>query len=374
LLFLASRDLTHPQAAGGDMVMYNVASGLARDGHEVRYICSRFPGMVREDRRDNLQVIRVGNLFTTSAKFLISTWRFSRRWADAIVEEVVGGLRVPYVSAWFSDLPRLCLWYQSNRALFTEQYGPLVGRVLSRLEREIAPLYANAIILTLSQASKRDLIKLGLPSERILVCRPGIDETLMRLAEPNGVSREQLLVSIGKMRRYKCFHHAIRVLSRLRQLGIAEAKLTIAGRSEDETYRRYLLDLARDLGVSDSVRIETDITEERKANLLHRAKLMLITSPLEGFGLTAVEGNLFGVPAIGTTGVPPDVVHEGRTGYRVGFGDINAFATVSARLLNDANEWTSLSNHARDYGKGFTWDATLETVRTGLDCLGVGRR
>lgn len=374
LLFLASRDLAHPHAAGGDVTMYHVASRLASDGHEVRYICSGLPGMVREDQQDGMRIMRVGNLFTTSPRFLLSAWMPAREWADGIVEEVVGGLRVPYLSPWFADLPRICFWYQRNRLLFTTQYGPLLGRVLSRFEKSVASLYDDAMILTLSEASRRDLVDLGLPAERILVFQPGIDENLLRLATTNGGSREQLLVTIGKLRKYKCLHHAIQVMAQLRELGISDAHLIIAGRNEDENYRRHMLVLAKELGVSASVDIETDITEERKAELLHRAKLLLIMSPLEGFGITAVEANLFGVPVIGTTGVPSDVIQEGRTGYRVPFGDIKAFARVSARLLSDDIEWRSLSIHASEYGKRFTWDKALDTVRSALSQLGLRPR
>lgn len=374
LLFLASRDLAHPQVAGGDVTMYRVASRLASDGHEVRYICSGLPGMVRKESRDGMEIMRVGNLFTTSPRFLLSLWRSARKWADGIVEEVVGGLRIPYLSPWFADLPHICFWYQRNRPLFTTQYGSLIGRFLSRCEQSIASFYTKAVILTLSETSRRDLVDLGLPEERILVCHPGIDENLLRFAKENGTSRERLLLTIGKFRRYKCLHHAILVLSQLRELGINDAQLVIAGRSEDETYRRRMLALAEQLGVAESVHVETDITEERKAELLHRAKLLLITSPLEGFGITAIEANLFGVPVIGTTGVPSDVLREGHTGCRVPFGDIKAFAKVSARLLSDDAEWTSLSTRASEYGKLFTWDTTLDTVRTALGQLGLGMK
>src|SRR2546422_1589400 len=198
LLFLASRDITNPQIAGGDITMYHVASRLARDGHEIRYICSRLPGMIREDKQDGMRVIRLGNLFTTSPKFLVRAWTTSRRWADAIVEEVVGGLRVPYLSAWYADLPRLCFWYQRNRLLFENQYGPVLGGVLARFERGITRLYTDAIILTPSETSKSDLVELGLPGERIHVYRPGIDDALLTMARPHPATKEPLMVTIGK--------------------------------------------------------------------------------------------------------------------------------------------------------------------------------
>ena len=179
------------------------------------------------------------------------------------------------------------------------------------------------------------------------------------------------MVTIGKFRRYKCLHHAILVLSRIHELGIRDAQLVIAGRREDENYERYMLDLVEELGMSSSVQIETDITEDRKADLLLHAKLLLVPSPTEGFGRTAIEANLFGVPVIGTTGVPSDVVQDGHTGYRVPFGDVDAFARIAIRLLRDDTEWASLSQEAIRHGKLFTWDATMNMVRSAMGELGL---
>ncbi len=338
LLFLASRDIAHPQLAGGDIVMYRVASGLAHDGHEVRYFCSRHPGMSAEDRSDGMQIIRVGNAFTTSPRFLLSRSRDALHWSDAIVEEVIGGLRVPYLSGWFADLPHVCFWYQRNQLIFAAQYGPRLGLVLSRFESAVAKLYRDAIILTLSEASKHDLVEMGLQGDRIRVCRPGIDKDLLRHATPLAGGREPTLVVIGKFRRYKRLEATIVVLRRLHELGIRDANLVIAGRREDERYRQELLDLARRLGVDEYVRIECDITEERKAELLRSARLLLITSPIEGFGMTAIEANAFGVPVLATTGVPEDAVVEGSTGYRLPTGDIDAMAGKAARLLSSDAE------------------------------------
>ena len=350
--------------------MYRVASGLAHDGHEVRYICSRHPGMTAEDRADGLQIIRFGNVFTTSPTFLLSRSKAALRWSDAIIEEVIGGLRVPYLSGWFADMPRLCFWYQRNQLIFDAQYGGRLGLVLSLFESAVAKLYRNAIILTLSEASKRDLLELGLRADRIRVCRPGIDKDLVRRATVPAGDRDPMLRVIGKFRRYKRLEVAILILRRLHDLGIIDASLVIAGRREDERYHHELVDLAKSLGVAPHVRLEFDITEERKAELLCRARILLITSPLEGFGMTAIEANLFGVPVIATTGVPSDTVLDGFTGYRLPSGDIDAMAGHAARLLSNDKAWQSLSENAAAFAGNYTWDSTLDAVRSALQELG----
>jgi glycosyltransferase involved in cell wall biosynthesis len=327
--------------------------------------------MSAEERVDGMQIIRFGNVFTTSPRFLLCRSKDALRWSDAIVEEVIGGLRVPYLSGWFADLPHLCFWYQRNRLIFAAQYGPRLGVFLSLFESAVARLYRNATILTLSEASRRDLVELGLQADRIRVCRPGINQDLLRHATTLTNGREPTLLVIGKFRRYKRLEAAIEVLQRLHELGILDANLVIAGRREDDRYRRELLDLARELGVAQYVRIECDITEERKAELLGRARLLLITSPIEGFGMTAIEANAFGVPVLATTGVPEDAVIEGFTGYRLPSGDIDGMAGQAARLLSRDAEWRSLSQNATAFARNWTWDATLDPVRSALRELGI---
>ncbi len=367
LLFLAARDISNPHAAGGDITMYQVATRLAREGHEVRFICSQYKGAPAVEERDGIEIHRMGSLFATSPKFLFSAWKPLSRWTDVILEEAFGGLRIPYVSALYARRPRICFWYQRNTLLFTTQFGPVFGHAFSLAERMVAMLYRDSIILTPSDESKASLTQLGLPAENIRVYYPGLDDGLLDLPSASPQEREPLIVTLGKFRRYKCLHHAILVMDRLkRRQELNGVRLVIAGRREDLKYERSMVDLIRRLGLEPHVQLETNISEARKAELLRRASLLLITSPLEGFGRTAIEANLFGVPVIATTGVPREVIRDGFNGYRVRFGDVGSFADMAARVLTHEEEARAMGKNGMEFARQFTWNGTMQTVREAL--------
>lgn len=347
--------------------MYEVARRLAKQGHEIEYVCSGLRGMPSLEDHEGIRIRRMGSLLTTSPAFALRG-RSLRGWADGIVEEVVGGLRVPYLSAAYADVPRTCFWYQRNAPIFVNQYGPAVGVPLGWMERVVARLYHSSHILTCSEQSRTDLIRLGLRSDRLRVYYPGLPDALFPLARANRGEHGPLLLTIGKFRRFKRLDHAILILARLVSIDpSSSARLVIAGRAEDARYERFMRDLAREVRVADRVSFELNVTEARKAELLRQAGVLLATAPVEGFGRTVIEANLFGVPAVGSSGIPPDVIREGFNGYRVPFGDIEAYARVVARLLGDEAEWRRISANARGFAQGFTWDETVKAVNESLN-------
>ncbi len=78
------------------------------------------------------------------------------------------------------------------------------------------------------------------------------------------------------------------------------------------------------------------------------AKVMLLPSDSESFGLAALEAMACGVPVIGTAaGGLPEVVEDGVCGYLRPVGDVEAMAAGALRLLEDPEQWRLFSAEAR---------------------------
>jgi len=76
--------------------------------------------------------------------------------------------------------------------------------------------------------------------------------------------------------------------------------------------------------------------QERVAELLSLADLLLLPSEKESFGLVALEAMACGVPVIATTaGGIPEVVAHGETGYLAPPGDIDTMVHHAIQLLQD---------------------------------------
>jgi L-malate glycosyltransferase len=82
--------------------------------------------------------------------------------------------------------------------------------------------------------------------------------------------------------------------------------------------------------------------------VLPLAKLLLLPSDAESFGLAALEAMACGVPVIGTrAGGLPEVVEDGVSGHLAPVGDVEAMAEAGLALLTDADRWQAFSRAAR---------------------------
>lgn len=78
------------------------------------------------------------------------------------------------------------------------------------------------------------------------------------------------------------------------------------------------------------------------------AKVMLLPSDAESFGLAALEAMACGVPVVGTAaGGLPEVVADGACGYLRPVGDVEGMADAALSLLRDPEKWRRFSSEAR---------------------------
>jgi L-malate glycosyltransferase len=95
------------------------------------------------------------------------------------------------------------------------------------------------------------------------------------------------------------------------------------------------------------------------------AKLLLLPSDAESFGLAALEGMACGLPVIGTAaGGLPEVVEDGRHGFLRAVGDVEGMAEAAMTLLRDEARWRAFSAACRRRAvEDFPTEATVARYR-----------
>lgn len=350
ILFLASRDWTHPQATGGDACTCDYARHMAARGHEVTLIAARYPGSAPREVLDRVRIVRPGGLFFLAAHAAIYYLR-RRGEFDAVFEEGMASVRLPFFAPLYVRRPLVAIWYQLNDRIFSEQYPQPVALVLTWAERLTLAAHRRCLVLALADERRRELLRMGLAPERVRVIPPLMLDSCPDLVEEQ--PRHPVIVWIGKIRRYKCPHHAIEAMPEVvRQ--VPEARLIIAGRRDDDEYERELLALAERLGVGKHVEVLPDISDSQKWDLLARARALAVTSPVEGFSIVIVEANRCGTPVVATEGVPVDTAVDGHNGFRVPFADRGALASALVHLLSDRPLFDRFSANARAHALEFS--------------------
>jgi glycosyltransferase involved in cell wall biosynthesis len=119
----------------------------------------------------------------------------------------------------------------------------------------------------------------------------------------------------------------------------------------------------RRLGLEDSVRFVTGISEEALVGVFGSAEVGVVPSLYEGFSLPAVELMACETPLVATTaGALPEVIGpDGVAALHVPPGDPEALATAIGRLLDDPELAGRLGRAARDrVMHRYTWRAVAE--------------
>jgi glycosyltransferase involved in cell wall biosynthesis len=277
------------------------------------------------------------------------------------LQEALGGLRIPYFSPLYVRRPVVAVWYQRNDRIFRYQYNRIVAAFLEILEYAVAKVHRNGLVLCPSKRSLSDLEELGFDRRLIRTYTPGIDESVLaRSSQALQSRREDMLVWIGKIRKFKCPHHAIMTLDRVRK-SVPDCMLIIAGYPEDRRYLNHLKEISSKLQLNNALIFRFRISEEEKGMLLLKSKVLLITSPIEGFANVASEANACGTPVVATYGIPSDVVTNDVNGFRVPFGDVEAMATACNRILLDSSTFERLSKCGIELAKGRDWNQTTST-------------
>lgn len=361
ILLLCWRDSTHPQGGGSERYLERAGEYLAAQGHEVVYRTAGHTDAPRRSMRDGVRYSRSGGKYTVYplalAGMLLGRLKMGTlKDFDAVVDTQNG---IPFFARLVAGVPTVLLTHHCHR----EQWpvaGPVIGKLGWFLESQVAPrLYRGAPYVTVSTASRADLVDLGVNSQDISIINNGIDPVPGRLPTLEDDGRIHL-VTLSRLVPHKQIEHALDALAEL--AGPAESAESVAPVVLDIIgsgwWEERLQDYARELGVSDRVKFYGQVSEDYKHALLERAALHLMPSRKEGWGLAVVEAAQHGVPTVGyrEAGGLRDSINDGVTGVLI--DEPRELAGAIRRLLNDEEQRRALGERAQEVAAGYSWEET----------------
>lgn len=223
------------------------------------------------------------------------------------------------------------------------------------------------LVIVLSHETRLQLVQDGVDVARIAVVPAGVDLPPCSPHRSTEVGRPLSLLFMSRLIQRKNPSWAIDALAEISGRGIP-ARLRLIGRGP---LAKALQEQADRLGVSDLVEFTPWVSEEEKASALSRADLLLFPSELEGFGLSALEAQAYGVPVIGGPArATREVVQSGRTGYMCSTRD--AFLGSVTQLATNAPLRAQFAAAARDWAESFSWDESARRVAALYSTLASG--
>lgn len=351
------QDRENPQAGGAEIHLHEIFGRLAAKGHEVKLLCGGWPGCPPRAMLDGIDVHRVG----TRHSFPFFAHRYYKKtlngWADVLVEDVN---KVPlYTYRWSAGPTMALVPHLFGSTAFHELAAPLAAAVWT-VERPLGTAYRHVPFEAISESTKDDLVKRGIPRDAIEVIYPGIDT---RTYTPNAAERSPTPVFsyLGRLKKYKGVHLCIEAFAAMRR---PDAVLEIAGAGD---YRPQLEALARSLDLGERVRFLGRISEAEKLSLLRRSWALVFASPKEGWGITNLEAAACATPVVASNspGIRESVV-DGKTGYLVSHGDVQAMGAAMGRIASSAELVAQLGAAARTFAEGFTWENAADQTERHL--------
>jgi len=359
------KDMSHPWAGGSEVNIHEQAKRWVLDGHEVTMFTTRLKGMSRHDNIDGMEIYRAGGRFTIYLLAPLAYLLLLRNRADVVLDIING---IPFFTPLYCRKPVVALVHHVHKDMFVIELGPILGRIGRLIERYLVPtLYRRKSFICVSEstaASMRANLYRGDEID-IRVIHNGISQNHYDKTETTRYE-EPTILYLGRLKKYKQLPRLIGMMPEVRER-VPGASLVVVGWGDA---RPEAEEAARTHGVEDCVSFLGYVEEDEKAELLRRSWVLATASMVEGWGLTVIEANACGTPAVSfnVPGLNESIV-DMETG-RLADSD-GEFVRALVELLQDDEKRASLSRGARDWSCKFSWDSTaaqsLAVLRQALE-------
>lgn len=360
LLILNERDLSHPWAGGAELHIVKMAKCFVQRGYQPTLLCTHREGAAFEEvTPDGLRVVRCGNRLTYYLALPRLVRREARRAGTVILEHLN---KIPFCTPLYVENPVVLVTHHLFGCTAFRQVAPPVAATVVALERLIPYVYRGRPFIAVSPSTRDDLIARGVAPESIRVIPNGLDHELYHARERCPAERPTVLV-LGRLEFYKRIDLVLRAVAELRE-AIPSVRLVIVG---DGRARASLERLASEFGIRDRTIFTGFVSDRDKVAHIRQCHVVVNTSEKEGWGLTVLEANACGLPAVASD-VPGlrDAVRHGETGFLVPHGRVAELATAIRQLLLDSQLRERLAAAAVRWAAQFSWDKaaadTLEIV------------
>ncbi|HSX01026.1 MAG TPA: glycosyltransferase family 4 protein [Candidatus Saccharimonas sp.] len=352
IVWLTWKDRTNPLAGGAEVIGDHLAQRLAADGHRVTMIVGGYPGAAAAEARHGYQIVRVGGRLTT----YVAAARYYRAHRaqlapDLVIDECN---TLPYLAGWYAGVRVVPLFHMLCRQIwFYEMPLPL-----SLIGWLFEPLYLRLVrprtAITVSDSTRRDLMRAGFPADRISV----ISEAIELAPAPNlDIAKypQPTLLSLGAQRSMKRTLHQIRAFE-LAKPHHPTLQLKVAGPAVGRYGRRVQAAIRASPYASD-IEYLGAVSLDVKRTLMQRCHAILVTSVKEGWGLIVTEAASQGTPAIvyDVDGLR-DSVRPGQTGLITPTNTPAGLATAISQLLDDPAHYRQLRQAAWRWSHELTFD------------------
>lgn len=281
------------------------------------------------------------------------------------------GDQVLHAHHWFSGIAALPLARQ-RRILHAQSFHSIAAEPGSSLTDGEPPessgrpagerhLARNAdLIVAVSQAEAATATtRLGADPENVAIVVPGVDSSTFTPATTPGEPGPGYIVVAARLEPLKGIDLAISALAEVPAESRPQLRIIGGPTRVGDGYPQHLRELAHQVGVAEQVQFTGPMDRERLAATLRAARMLLVTSHSETYGLIALEAAASGIPVVAVaTGGLVEAVADGVSGVLVPDRSALALAGHIERFARDPRAARAIGRSARQHALSRSWTRT----------------
>ena len=354
----------HREAGGSETNLFEQARHWVAAGHSVTVVTARGASdqdLPAEETLDGVRVLRMGGRFTVYIRAAIYLVRYGRSY-DRVLDVANG---IPFFTPLFTGTPTTLLIHHVHDRQWHEEFPRLLAEFGRFLELRVVPfIYRQRAVIAVSSTTRDALLLTGFRRDQVRIIHNGIERPRDLSADDEGAAHAvPRIVYLGRLKQYKRLERLVDATAALLPAHPG-LRLEIAG---DGDARDSIEEAVRAHGIEHAVTVHGFVDDADKARILASATVFATPSMHEGWGLSVIEANSYGTPAVAydVPGLRVAIRHD-ETGLLA--ADTPAFVDALDRVLSQPELRARLSAGALAWASQFDWqscaDATLSVLHS----------
>jgi glycosyltransferase involved in cell wall biosynthesis len=336
-----------PDLGGTERATFNLATQLAKRGHEIYVITSKGEGLQKFEHVNGFKIYRISYP--------------EIRFIGSIILWLKIVLKIQQIAPEIVHAQDFCMGIS---AFLAKKVFKIPFIIWGRGEDVYHPLLQQRISNKLILQNSRQVISLTKNMQNEIIKRYGIqsivipngfdiqDLTILK-GTPEKKSGHQNVLFVGRLHPVKGIKHLIIAMKDVIAINPA-ARLILIGEGNE---KENLVTLSMQMGIQKNVQFIGEVPHDEVFNYMQQSDLFVLPSLSEGFPGVFLEAMACGLPIIATrVGGIPEILTDNINGYLVEAEDPENLANKIILLLKDDRLRKKMSDNNRNEVKKYSWD------------------
>ncbi|MCL4354341.1 glycosyltransferase family 4 protein [Patescibacteria group bacterium] len=359
ILILNWRDPKNPKSGGAEIVTMEHAKTWVKKGHSVTWFSSEFESSKKEEKIEDVNIVRRGN-FLTVIFYAFIYYLFTKNKFDLVIDEIHG---LPFFTPIYVKKPKIAFIHEVAEEIWDYMFPFPINRIGRALEPLYFKLYKNTKFWTDAESTIDDLEKYGIKRKNCIAINCPVENKPLKTiprkeSTPTFIFVSRVVKMKGIEEVIRAFFYILRELK--------DSKLWIVGDGE-ESYVNELKDTMKAYSISPKVKFFGQVSNDKKLELMKKAHILLHASVKEGWGLVIIEAASMATPSVvyNVSGLK-DSVKNGKTGIVLEENSAKEMAKQAVALIKNKNKYLEFQKNGLKWAESLTW---VKATKQSLDLL-----